>query len=880
MKPSPQIFSQRPFSIFSGVLLCFLLLAYQLILHQQTQFVLHQEQQRMQVQLQLLGEFLAYSLAQRRGMEIKPMLLHWAAQQEQVLSIKVQADNLFNWVSYQRTMPQHLAAQDILPVNTRVNAYDMQLDIELRVDIRFIKVALKKQETQLLIISLLSFVCLSGVLWLLLSRIALRPLDQALREQLAEVQKLNAVLEQEKNFADTLLNATHAIILVADAQGKILQANQSFYHLSGFVAQELEQLSLPQLLPKLPVTLDAAPYAQNAIPLRYAETPLQRKDGALLCVDCLCSLQFGKQQQLHYQVFTCLDISERKRDENRLHQAAAVFENTAEGVVITDLRGCIQKINKAFTDTTGYEFAEVEGKTPALLQSGLQDTHFYQTMWESLQTGGRWQGEIINRRKSGEVYHEWLTISTVTNEFKQPINYVGVFSDISAMKKSQAQINYLSQHNDLTGLPNRLLLNDRLAHAIQRAVREQARIAVIMMDLDRLKDINMTLGHATGDDIIKRFAQRLQGAVRSEDTVAHLGADEFALMVEHIPHVDNATWIAKNLLNVFKQEYIIDGKEIFVSGSIGISLFPNDGANGDVLIQNAKTAMYEAKQNGGNNYRFYMKAMNAHSLELLLLESSLRRALEREELHVYYQPQFDLNKQRLIGMEALVRWFHPQQGMVSPGEFVPLAEESNLIVEIGHWVLHTACAQTKAWHDQGFNKLKVAVNLSARQFSHQDLAKEVASILEDTGLKAPFLKLELTESILLQKEDDVINTLQELQSMGVTLAIDDFGTGYSSLSYLKRFPISELKIDRSFVHDIEDVKQDAEIVSAIIGLGQRLHLGIVAEGIENQTQIDFLIKQGCQIGQGFFLGHPLDTKAFQALLDKRTGAWTAVFNKI
>ncbi len=860
------LFSRRLWLIFAGILLAVSLLTHQFIVHQQTRMALNQEQNRVKAQLHSLGEFVAQALADNRNSEIKPILHHWVSTRSEVLSLSIQADDFFVSIDDQTDDTSKLQQRDILFTEIHVKAHNIVLFITLQQDIRLIRQALQQQKWQLLFIVAFNILCLLFTLGFLVWHIALRPINQQLQQQLDETVQLNQILTAEKSFVHSLIDAVNAMIIVINADGKITQANQIFFQLSDFAEDDIYHLSLEQILPDLNLLLPAPKQSTTDETIIHQEIHLYGKGDTRLCVDCVCHSLLNSAQPFNYTIITCIDITERKRDEKQLRQAAAVFENTAEGVVVTNLKGEILKINKAFTETTGYRFEEVLGKTPALLQSGDQSADFYREMWKNLEQSGGWRGEIINRRKSGEIYHEWLTISTVTNDSGAPINYVGVFSDISAMKKSQQQLDYLTQYNSLTGLPNRLLLNDRLNHATQRAVREQARIAVFMMDLDRLKDINTSLGHEKGDEILKLFAQRLEDAMRTEDTIAHLGGDEFAVIVEHIPHTDNATWIAQKLLNLFKQEFIIDDKEIFVSGSIGISLFPNDGATGELLLQNAKTAMYEAKQNGGNNYRFYMRVMNTHSLELLLLESSLRRALEREELSVFYQPQFELSSQRLIGMEALVRWFHPQRGMISPSEFVPLAEESNLIIEIGHWVLKTACAQTKAWHDQGYAKLKIAVNLSARQFSHQDLAKEVAEVLIETGLKAPYLKLELTESILIQEEETVVNTLRELQAMGVTLAIDDFGTGYSSLSYLKRFPISELKIDQSFVKDIEDIKQDAEIVSAIISLGQRLHLGIVAEGIENQTQIDFLNNHGCQTGQGFMFSKPLNRNDFQMFL--------------
>ncbi len=550
-------------------------------------------------------------------------------------------------------------------------------------------------------------------------------------------------------------------------------------------------------------------------------------------------------------------VEELDGSQRDLRQAAVVFENTAEAITITDTDNRIIAVNQAFTRITGYKEEEVLGCNPSLLNSGRHDEAFYQTMWRSIKETGHWRGEIWNRRKSGEIYPELLTVNTVKNDAGEITHYVGIFGDISALKETESKLEYLAHHDALTGLPNRLLLNDRLAHAIKRAARGKNQVAVLFLDLDRFKTINDSMGHPQGDRLLQLVATRLSKSLRAEDTIARLGGDEFVLVIEELKSRQDVALVAENILALFGRPFQLDEREVFIDASIGIGIYPEDGADSDTLLRNADAAMYRAKSEGRNTYQFYIEALTAEALERLTLESSLRRALERDEFRLFYQPQFSLVDGALVGAEALIRWFHPEMGLVSPAKFIPLAEETGLIVPIGEWVLQEACSQQRSWQQAGWPPLKIAVNLSARQFHKPGLVKVIANILEKTGIEPAWLELELTESIIMRDAEATIRLLKELHQMGLEISIDDFGTGYSSLSYMKRFPIHKLKIDQSFVRDISTDKDDAEIVASIIALAQSMNLRVIAEGVETEEQLRYLVARGCHEAQGYHYSRPV-----------------------
>jgi diguanylate cyclase (GGDEF)-like protein/PAS domain S-box-containing protein len=555
--------------------------------------------------------------------------------------------------------------------------------------------------------------------------------------------------------------------------------------------------------------------------------------------------------------------TQRVRADTRLRQAAAVFESTREGVVITDLAPRILGVNRAYTEITGYQEQEVLGRNPGLLKSGRQDQMFYQAMWQSIRETGHWQGEIWNRRKNGEIYPQLLTISTVRDGDGSPAHYVGVMTDISQLKRSEERLERLAHYDPLTQLPNRLLLLSRLEHVLERAERYRRQAAVLFVDLDNFKVINDSLGHPAGDALLSALARRLRGRLRDEDTLGRLGGDEFLVVLEDLERVEDAATVAEVLLRLLEESFVLPaGEEVYAGASIGISLYPDDGKTVTELIKNADIAMYQAKEQGRNTYRFYTAGLAAAANQRLGLEARLRRALANGEFVLYYQPQIDMNTNGMIGCEALLRWQSPEDGLVPPDRFIPLAEETGLILPLGEWVLRDACAQLKAWLDAGFPPLVLAVNLSARQMRQADWVDRVAAILQETGLPPDFLKLELTESMLMEQGDQAVARLQALKDLNLKLSIDDFGTGYSSLAYLKRFPIDELKIDRSFVRDIPEDSNDMEIAAAIIAMARNLKLRVVAEGVETEEQLDFLRRQGCSAWQGYLFGRPVPAVEF------------------
>lgn len=556
----------------------------------------------------------------------------------------------------------------------------------------------------------------------------------------------------------------------------------------------------------------------------------------------------------------------RDRVAESLRQAAIVFDSTQEGVLITDANGTIVAANPAFTEISGYDSEEVIGENPRILKSDLQPINLAQEMWSGLLETGYWQGEVCNRRKDGSLYSEWLRINSVHDNAGKISHFVGVFSDVAAVKETQARIHHLAHHDSLTDLPNRMLLSDRLSHAIERAKRDHSRVAVLFLDLDRFKSINDTLGHGVGDAVLRQVADRLTRRVRAEDTVARLGGDEFMIVIDHLKYPEEAGLVAQKALDALTQEIRVDDREFYLTGSIGISLYPDDGNSVDDLIKNADTAMYRAKERGRNGFHFYTSSLTVDALEHFVLENNLRIALDRDEFELHYQPQRDLSSGRLIGVEALLRWRHPDHGVIPPARFIPVAEDVGLIVPIGNWVLRTACQQARQWADAGLSPLKMAVNLSGKQITRDDLPDVVAAALEDSGLDPGCLELEITESFVMHQPEHAIANLARLRDMGLGLAIDDFGTGHSSLSHLKRIPSQVIKIDQSFVRDMPNDPNDEVIARAIVAMGHALSLKVVAEGIENVQQAEALQDAGCDLGQGYLFGRPLPARDAYALL--------------
>ncbi|WP_438283447.1 phosphodiesterase DibA [Pseudomonas alabamensis] len=551
-----------------------------------------------------------------------------------------------------------------------------------------------------------------------------------------------------------------------------------------------------------------------------------------------------------------LGMQLRREDRERLRMASAVFDSTLEGVLVTDRHGVIVHVNRAFMRITGYAQDEVLGHRPSKFKSGRHGVPFYQAIYATLAEKGEWSGEIWNRRKNGEIYPQWQTIRAVSDDDGQHSHYVAVFSDISAIKHSERELAYLAHHDPLTGLGNRLLFSDRAEHALVAAQAEKCGCALLLLDLDHFQSINDGLGHTTGDTLLKLVGERLTETLGSGTTLARLGGDEFAVLLENCQQLGQAATLAQTLVERLKAPFDFDEHRLFISASIGISLYPSDASSAEQLLRNADSALFKAKRNGRACYALYTEELTTHAQHRVETASELRHALENHELRVFYQPVHALNDLRRVGFEALVRWQHPQRGMVSPGDFIPIAERIGLIAEIDAWVLDQACRQMVRWQAEGRDLAFVAVNLSSRLFADHTLHRQVDRLLRQTGLAPAMLELEVTESAIMDEPEVALEQLHRLRELGVRLAIDDFGTGYSSLLRLKRMPVHKLKIDQGFVAGLGHDEDDRAIVEAVIALARSLDMQVHAEGIEQAEQAQFLMQHQCELGQGYWFGRP------------------------
>ncbi|MEN5303274.1 phosphodiesterase DibA [Pseudomonas sp. TWI628] len=547
----------------------------------------------------------------------------------------------------------------------------------------------------------------------------------------------------------------------------------------------------------------------------------------------------------------------RSEDRERLRMAAAVFDSTLEGVLVTDRQGLIVHVNRAFMRITGYQQEEVLGQRPSKFKSGRHGVPFYQQIYATLAEKGEWSGEIWNRRKSGEIYPQWQTICAIRDDSGELSHYVAVFSDISAIKHSEQELAYLAHHDPLTGLPNRLLFNDRAEQALAAAQANKRGCALLLLDLDHFQSINDGLGHTIGDQLLKLVGERLGETVGSNVTLARLGGDEFGVLAENCQQVGQAGKLAQGIIERMREPFEFDGHRLFISASVGISLFPNDALSAEQLLRNADSALFKAKGNGRACYALYTEELTAHAQHRVETASELRRALAKDELRVFFQPVHDLFTTKMVGVEALVRWQHPQRGLVPPSDFIPIAERTGLIAEIDAWVLREACRQMVQWRVDGRALEFVAVNISSRLFGQRELYRQVADVLHETGLDPALLELEVTESAVMEDPEVALEQLHRLRELGLNLAIDDFGTGYSSLLRLKRLPVQKLKIDQGFVAGLPQDDDDIAIVRVIVALARSMGMQVHAEGIEQAEQARFLLEQQCQLGQGYWFGRPL-----------------------
>ena len=557
------------------------------------------------------------------------------------------------------------------------------------------------------------------------------------------------------------------------------------------------------------------------------------------------------------------EITQRKIQESQMRLWAKVFEGSNEAILITDPNFRIISVNRAYQTIMGYTEEEVLGVDTLEVGAKLQTYSFYRNLVSVLKERGHWQGELTNQRKNGEEFPCWFSVTQVTDARGVPENYIAIFNDITEHKSSRAQIEFLAHHDSLTGLPNRILLNDRLEMAITQAHRQNERLGILFIDLDRFKNVNDSLGHSVGDEILKEAAKRLSNSIRTGDTVSRLGGDEFVVLFPKVRDEDNLADLTIKLREKLQQPYVVDGMSLHMTPSIGIAVYPEDGEDADELIKNADAAMYLAKEKGRNNFQFYTPILNARTLDRLKLESDLRDAIVAGNFELHYQPQVIGSNGQLWGLEALVRWRHAERGLISPGEFIPLAEETGLIVPLGEWVFREAVRQLTVWRQQGFSELVVSVNISALQFRQADFLARVQSIMAHGKLPPDAIELELTESILMSDVETSIQTLKGLRGLGFRIAIDDFGTGFSSLNYLRHLPINILKIDQSFVREMIREPESLAIVESIIALAQALGKETIAEGVETLEEYQLLQARGCRLMQGYYFAKPMPVVGFE-----------------
>jgi diguanylate cyclase (GGDEF)-like protein/PAS domain S-box-containing protein len=708
--------------------------------------------------------------------------------------------------------------------------------------------------------------------------------DRLEAERLARESAM-AEIRQLASFQRAVLEASDSAIIVTDPMGVIVHFNPAARNLLGYQSEEVVGQAIltrfhdagemaahaPRVAEELGIPVPEGieiivAFARHGLSDRQEWTYVT-KDGARIPVFLSVSGVYAEDGSLMGFMSVAQDISDLKRADQQVREAAKVFETSPECILVTDAHGNIRTVNPAFSETTGYSADEVVGKNPRLLKSGRHDHAFYRTMWEELNSSGHWEGEIWNRRKDGEVFPVWQSISAVRNSHGEMVEYVAMFSDISRRRAAEEEIRYRAWHDGLTGLPNRSLLDEHLQLALRDARRTGNKVAVIFMDLDYFKSVNDTLGHAMGDVLLCQAAKRLSGCLRDTDTLARQGGDEFVVILQGIRHVQDAARVTGKMIEALAQPFDLDGHQAHIGASAGITLYPDDGGDSQSLYRNADLAMYRAKSAGRNNFQFYEASMTEKAVRRRELEMDLRQALREAdggELAVHYQPIIDLASGELTGAEALVRWNHPVAGPISPSKFIPLAEETGLINPLGHWVLARVCADVASVQAEG-RRLTVSVNISSRQVQNGLAVEEVGEILALHGLNGHCLAFEITEGLLLADTEITHDWLKAARGLGIRIDLDDFGTGYSSLAYLKRFPIDRLKIDRSFVNDMTSDPDSLTLIETILAMAKGLHMEVVAEGIEREDQREALRAMGCRHGQGFLIGKPVSFAEFRRL---------------
>lgn len=690
-------------------------------------------------------------------------------------------------------------------------------------------------------------------------------------EDLTESERLRTTTRQADHRVRVIMeNASEGIITIDD-HGMIESFNKAAERLFGYTAGELVGKNIKVLMPD--------PYQENhdgylerfrntgerrCVNRGFREVQGLAKDGRMFDME----LSISEIPNISGRLFIGIvrDISVRKQVENEMAKLSQALEQSADSVMITDRHGIVEYVNHGFLHTTGYRAEEILGKTPGVIKSGMQDQEFYQNLWRTILEGKVFRDILVNRRKSGDLYYEEKTITPLKNAKGEVTHFVSTGRDITERMRTQERLQFLAQHDILTSLPNRLLFLDRISQAIKMATRQERLVAVMFLDLDRFKKINDSLGHHIGDALLVTLAQRLKSVLRQGDTVARLSGDEFGILLPDLPSIDGVFPAINHIIDQFKNPFNIENNELFMTSSIGVTIFPTDSRDPQTLVKYADTAMYDAKKKGRGTYSFYTHDMNVLAQENLFLENELSQALFRKQFHLVYQPQISLHDNTLLGVEVLLRWRHPDRGLIPPDDFISLLEDTNLIVPVGDWILLSACRQMSDWFRRGIEIPRIAVNISPRQLVAKHFLQRILNDLTECHLQPQQLELEITENALIEDDSGATQVLQQLRHTGVHIAMDDFGTGYSSLSYLKQLPVTSLKIDGSFIQQLPQNHENDKLTNAIISMGRSLNLNVVAEGVETLEQYDFLQKHGCDAVQGFYLSPPLDVMQLEQFI--------------
>jgi len=705
-----------------------------------------------------------------------------------------------------------------------------------------------------------------------------------LRDVTEHVLADRSLKESEEKFRAITDTAPEAVILV-DNEGKVLfwniAAEQIFGYASGeAVGKSIHTLIIPPRFREEHLQGFRSFGTTGHGPLigKTVEVPALRKDGAELPIEL--SLAAVKLNGSWCATSIARDVTERKMADEKVRKLSVAVEGSSDWVLVTNKDGSIEYANRAVEEMSGYKKDEIQGQTPRIFKSGKHNERFYKELWATILSGQTFRGIISNRKKDGALFEVFHTITPLKDGDGNITHFISMAKDVTQQKILEEKIHHLAYYDDLTGLPNRVFHKELMARTIEIAKRRKQIFALLNLDLDDFKRINDTLGHSVGDLLLKSVAGKLSAFLRScdyvarshevniEDVLFRPGGDEFLVLLHNLGEAQDAARVARRILEELSKPWDIDDREVFMTASIGISVYPDDGETVDHLLKNADAAMYQAKAEGKNNYQFYSKSLNASVLELLTLESEIRKALDRGEFTLYYQPKVDASTRTITGMEALIRWNHPKKGLLLPERFISAAETSGLIVPMAEFSLRAACVQLKRWQVEGFKPMTVAVNVSGRQFDQKNLIEVVDGALRDAGLAPRYLELEITESTIMRNPDDAVRTLLALKERGIEIAIDDFGTGYSSLSYLKRLPLDFLKIDQSFVRNVASSHSDQAIVRATIAMAHSLNLKVIAEGVETREQMAFLCEQGCDEFQGFLFSRAVPPQEFSELLAK------------